>query len=116
MVTGADISICSSNFRSNHPLHHAAQKGHIEIMAVLFRNGAAVDALNNTGHASLHLPAFQGDHAVMEIMSATGAINLSVRSHAGDTPLHIAACCGCPNFVSTLLDNGAEKYTARNNG
>jgi ankyrin repeat protein len=71
------------------PLHCATWKGHVEVVTVLLKHGADVNAENNNDHwgtTPLHAAAHANQRAIAELLIAHGA-NINATNLNGRTPL-----------------------------
>ena len=88
-------------------VHYAAIGGHFEVVRVLLKFGADIDAHNEDWFSALHLAAMTGHHDVAHLLLDSGAT-----TEADDlrqkTPLHHAALGGHVAVVRLLLDSGAS--------
>lgn len=88
------------------PLHMAASNGNIELVDILIRGGATVDARDALGNTPLLMGAMNGHLDVVRSLLATGA---DPNSSGGEyTALHVAAIGGHLELVALLLRNGAN--------
>ena len=90
-------------------LHLAAQTGNLEVVRVLLRAGARVDAQTRIGaHTPLHL-ASQGAHSdVVKALLSAHADVAAITTTSGVTPLHLAAAAIHGEVVvKELLEAGA---------
>jgi ankyrin repeat protein len=100
----AEVTLTSSTL--------AAERGHIELVKVLLKNGADVNAANLNGESALMRAAENDRAAAVKILLAHHA-----NGNAGDiincTPLMRAAYRGYVDVVKELLAHGADA-NARN--
>lgn len=99
------------------PLHLAAHFGRSDVVALLLRLGAPVDAQANPpfGNMALHAAAAGAQDAVVEQLLRAGA-NPDARDHSGFTPLMVAAANGRADAVRALLAKGADARLAASDG
>lgn len=90
-------------------LHWAAQSGHSQVVGLLLRRGAGVNAKDACDRTPLHEAARRGYKEVVEILVARGAdVNAKDDEDEEHTPLHEAASEGHTDVVAILLANGAK--------
>ncbi|KAF2967343.1 hypothetical protein GQX73_g6206 [Xylaria multiplex] len=88
-------------------LHAASAAGHVNIVNILTKRGAAVNARKATGSTPLQLAAAEGHLEVVRLLLHRGAlINQTSDSHG--TALTAAASRGRTSVVSHLLKNQAN--------
>jgi ankyrin repeat protein len=85
----------------------AAAKGHLAVMRLLLKNGAAVDATSNSGGTPLILAAGNSDLDVVKLLLEKGAA-IEARNKEGFTPLMSAVQAGQLEVVRLLLEKGAS--------
>ncbi|CAH3150822.1 unnamed protein product [Porites lobata] len=104
---GADVN---AGGNINHtPLMIAAEKGHINAVTFLIRNGADVDLQDqNYGETALFcaVRGFDASCEVLNCLTKNGA-DINASSKRMLTPLMIAAKMGCINAVTFLMERGA---------
>ena len=88
-------------------LHWAARADDLEIVQLLIRSGATVDASNRYGITPLSLAATNGGARVMAALLEAGA-NPNGTVPAGETVLMTASRTGNPEAVTLLLARGAD--------
>jgi ankyrin repeat protein len=89
------------------PIHIAVQDDHEEIVDLLLKKGADVNARTSWEATPLHLVARQGSRALMDLLIMRGA-DVNAQTKDGDTPLHLAAANGRANQAYDLLEKGAK--------
>ncbi len=89
-------------------LHWAAERGDVELAALLLKSGASVTAETRIGrHTPLHVAAQHGNSAIVRaLVNAHAAVNALTTT--GAAPLHFAAASGDRESIAVLLDHGAE--------
>jgi ankyrin repeat protein len=98
------------------PLAQAASHGHAEVVALLLRVGAAVDAASpSCGRTALIRTAANGQLATLQLLFEAGA-SLQLASTDGGTALHHAAAAGTEDAVIMLLKAGAQTEARDANG
>jgi ankyrin repeat protein len=91
----------------NTPLHVACSKGNEEIVRLLLKKGANVDAQNRQRSIPLHVACGRGNVEIVELLLKQGT-GVNVQNKCGDTPLHIAFRKGNEKTVELLLDAGVD--------
>uniref|UniRef100_A0A1Y1NC46 RING-type E3 ubiquitin transferase n=1 Tax=Photinus pyralis TaxID=7054 RepID=A0A1Y1NC46_PHOPY len=88
-------------------LQVAAHQGHVQVVKLLLRNGAAVNASDSDGDTCLHYAAFGNQSEVLELLIQNRA-DLNTSNRSGCTALHIAAHKQPARCVQILLAAGAD--------
>jgi ankyrin repeat protein len=89
LATDADL-VNARDTDGSTPLHCAAWKGHPEVVALLLKAGANVNAQNSNGHwgtTALHAAAHANQAAVAQLLIEHGA-DVNARDLSGKTPMH----------------------------
>lgn len=87
-----------------------------EVITLLLRHGASLDATNSLGNTALHHAALYGELESVEVLLSCGA-DLHARNNLGQTPLIAnSARNGNVDIVRALLTGGADINTFENNG
>ncbi|KAF3316763.1 hypothetical protein TWF173_001426 [Orbilia oligospora] len=89
------------------PLRTAVGRGSIEIVKMLIREGANIEAKNRYGETALSEAIAREHAAVVEFLLGKGA-NLETENEFGRTPLMLAAELGRERIVDILLRGGAD--------
>ncbi|OCK82507.1 ankyrin repeat-containing protein, partial [Lepidopterella palustris CBS 459.81] len=93
-------------------LYNAAKNGDAAAVRKFVDDGTPPDKKNIRGVTPLWTASSGGHKAAVQVLLATNAVDVNVRSLAGRTPLFWAAASGHSEVVQLLLDHGAEqKYT-----
>jgi len=93
---------------SDAPVADAAMRGEVDVVRVLLRQGADVNAAQGDGMTALHWAAEKGDVEITAMLIFAGA-NLEAVTRLGDyTPLHLASKAGQGPAAETLLEAGAD--------
>jgi len=109
--------------RVESPLHSyghltldcAARNHHENILQLLMKNGANIDAGDINGNSILYKVAREGNEKVVSLLLKNGA-NIEEGEKSVGTPLHLAASENNYNIVKILLENGANVNALDKNG
>jgi ankyrin repeat protein len=88
------------------PLHLAAGNGATNLMTLLLKQGAKVNARDNDRRVPLHRAA-ETTSAVVDLLLANGA-EVDATNKSGGTPLHTSASYDRPDIAAVLLAKGAK--------
>ena len=99
LASGADVNGRGGKYRST-PLQRAALAGRVEVVELLIRRGADVNALGEDHSTPLHAAALFGHETVVHVLVQNGA-DVNVAANRGETPLGVAT-----------LDEGTTRYIA----
>lgn len=90
------------------PVADAAQRGDLEAVRRLLRDGADVNAAQGDGMTALHWAAERGDRELGEVLIYAGA-RVDAGTRIGHyTPLHLAARAAHGRVVGLLLEAGSD--------
>jgi ankyrin repeat protein len=93
-------------------LHHAAEKGHDEVVAYLVAQRADASIRTNRGETPLSLACERGRLVVVSLLLRhMGQAGLEAKGGDGGTVLHWAASKGHEDMVAWLLSQGAQADT-----
>ena len=101
LAAGTDVNLVSDGFT---PLHIAGWTGTKEIVELLIKNGADVNATHNGGGTPLHWAARKGQKEIVELLISNGA-NVNAQDEDGGTPLFYASN---PDIADLLRKHGAK--------
>jgi ankyrin repeat protein len=90
----------------NSPLHEAARRLQIDVVDLLLKKGANVNAAGNQDYAPLHYVA-QEDAPELALLLIQYGAQIEKRDRQGQTPLHWA-CRAAPTVAEILIQQGAE--------
>ncbi|MBS1979360.1 MAG: ankyrin repeat domain-containing protein [Bacteroidetes bacterium] len=98
---GADPKLPSSNSFHVAPIHSACSVGSIDIVAMLIRHGADVNAKQQQDYTPLHQAAHAGRVDMCELLLKNGA-DRNAKTSAGQTPMDMAREKGSKETASLL--------------
>ena len=93
----------------------AAHRGNTEIVSMLIRAGAHIDAVNKDGWCALLAAVDGGREAVVKLLLTSGA-NVNTTSTAGWTALMSAASNGYPKITDLLISYNAHLEARQEDG
>lgn len=115
-LIGTEIDLNERDNNDWTPLHHAAANGHLEIVKVLIKAGANIEAKSIYRVTPLHAAcSVLNNEAVIEVLLKARA-NIEAKTSSGATPLHIAAAYRCRKNIKMLLLHGANAKAKNNDG
>jgi ankyrin repeat protein len=88
------------------PIHAAARKGHVDVLALLLEHGADVDSRSVYNQTPLNWAAVEGEVDAGQYLLDCGA-DIDARNDFHATPLYLAARNGHVGFVRMLLEQGS---------
>ena len=106
LARSPELTSSASRYGST-PLHLAAQRGHLEVVELLVRHGAELDAEDALGSTPL-LEAVSGAHADVAHMLLGRGADASNGDSNGRTPLHSAAAQDSLELAELLLTHNAR--------
>jgi ankyrin repeat protein len=102
LLTGASVVLPDS------PVADAAQKGDLEAVRSLLKDGADVNAAQGDGMTALHWAARAGEVEMASVLLYAGANPHATTRLGAYTPLILAAQLGHGPVIGTLLEAGAD--------
>jgi len=97
----------------NVVLHIAASKGDGEMVLLMLRKRANIDAQDYFGNTALFYAIDKGRDDVVHMLVRQGA-SVSLADFRGNTPLHVAASKNNENMVKLLLARGVDAEAVNN--
>ncbi len=126
LALGADVH--ATDRYGATPLHAATQSGstrywdvisgpHAEVLELLLRHGAPVDAVNDANETALHGAASHCHLEAVELLVRHGA-DVNARNKANATPLHVGAAAyrGAFDVIDLLIAQGADPNAVDDKG
>jgi len=98
------------------PVADAAERGDLEAVRMLLRDGADVNGAQSDGTTALHWAAMNDDVQIVEVLLYAGATVKPTTRLGGYTPLHLAGRNGHGDVVRALLEGGADANGFTNTG
>jgi uncharacterized protein len=104
---GADVNSASKNSMKVMPLHSAVATKKVDIAEVLLKNGAKVNAKQDSGWTPLHEAALHGHSDMIKLLLRFGA-DKTIKKDDGDTPLDVALHNKRENVADLLSPQGIK--------
>ncbi|MCG8467651.1 MAG: ankyrin repeat domain-containing protein [Gemmatimonadetes bacterium] len=111
LPAGALVAIFATTglaFAPDSPVADAAQRGDLELVQSLLREGADVNAAQGDGMTALHWAAMNGDAAMIGVLLYAGSNVESTTRLGGYTPLHLASKGAYGDAVQALIEGGSR--------
>jgi len=83
------------------PLHFAADNNQLEMVKILLKNGALINAKNENGSTALHHAVYHDNAELAQLLIERGA-GVDVRDKYGKTPLDHARILKRKNVIRIL--------------
>lgn len=90
------------------PLHIAARKNYVEMVAKLLDHGEDPSLQDAGGNTPLHLGSARGFHQIVSLLITSPLAQLEKTNNEGLTSLQVATESGFANAVQLLLRAGAD--------
>ena len=103
---GVNVDVRGAQDRT--PLHRAVGGNNSDIVAALIERGANVNLSDKGGKTPLHWAAIVGSVECGTVLFRQGDCDLDARNKQGRTACHLASTDGRPEFVSWLIESGAD--------
>lgn len=93
---------------TDSPVADAAERGDVETVVALLRQGADVNAAQGDGMTALHWAAMNGNAEMVDVLLYAGAATEATTRLGGYTALHLASRAGHAPAISALVSQGAD--------
>jgi ankyrin repeat protein/beta-lactamase regulating signal transducer with metallopeptidase domain len=103
---GADVNVRQKTYQGT-PLQYAANQGHAEVVKILLKGEATIDAQDSFGRTPLMWAAMSGKKDVAEALISSDA-NVNAKTESGWTALRYARQEGHADVAELLLKHGAK--------
>ena len=101
---------------TDSPVADAAERGDVETVVALLKQGADVNAAQGDGMTALHWAAMNGNSELAGVLLYAGASSEATTRLGGYTPLHLASRIGKAEAIAALLDQGADVSATTSTG
>ena len=101
---------------ADSPVADAAERGDIETVVSLLRQGADVNAAQGDGMTALHWAAMNGHAELASVLLYAGAASEATTRLGGYTPLHLASRIGKAEAIAALVEQGADVSATTSTG
>ena len=101
----------SYDFQRMTALHHAAKRGHPEVVKYLLNAGATKEIVNAIGQTPLHVACQTGQYDVVQVLLSHGA-DPNTSSDHDMRPIHRVAKKGFHEVANLLIKSGADLQVA----
>ena len=111
VVLGAGAAVPAERGDSpvaDSPVADAAERGDLEAVRELLRQGADPNAAQNDGMTALHWAAAENEAEIARTLLYAGATVRATTRLGGYTPLHLAGRAGHAEVAAILLEAGAD--------
>ena len=98
------------------PVADAAQRGDLETVRSLLRQGADVNAAQGDGMSALHWAAMNDDAQMVDVLLYAGSNPESTTRLGGFTALHLASRSGYAEVIDALVAGGANVAAVTSTG
>ena len=93
---------------ADSPVADAAERGDLEAVRALLRDGADVNTAQSDGMTALHWAASRNDAEIARTLLYAGATVRATTRLGGYTPLHLASRAGSAEVAEQILEAGAD--------
>lgn len=112
---GVPVDVRAPKKNNTTPLHWAALQESIDVIRLLAKNGAALDAKADNGWTPVHFATRAGKLLSVANLIRLGA-NVNATDNSGNMPIHLAAAANDLKMVALLIKLDANKNVANGSG
>ncbi|MEI6190957.1 MAG: ankyrin repeat domain-containing protein [bacterium] len=112
---GANVNFADKKGKTVLMYAVEAKQQNMDMISLLIKNGANVDAKNTSEWTALHYAATVGNVPAINLLVKSGA-NINARKDSGATPLIVATLTSHVDVMKILLDLGADPLIKTSSG
>ncbi|MCY3545619.1 MAG: ankyrin repeat domain-containing protein [Gemmatimonadetes bacterium] len=102
------MAVAAAGSPVESPVADAAERGELETVQALLRQGADVNTAQSDGMTALHWAARNNDVGIVKTLLYAGATFRATTRLGGYTPLHLASRGGHTEVATLILEAGAD--------
>ena len=102
------LAVAGASGPGTSPVADAAERGDLEVVRTLLRDGADVNTAQSDGMTALHWAATRNDIEIARTLLYAGATARATTRLGGYTPLHLASRAGSAEVAGLILEAGAD--------